>query len=78
LYGEAVSATVVASVQRARENQRFFVARPRDDVLRERDLDEPFVSPASLRCLFTVAAAISFARRLLRPRRCADSLMCSY
>jgi hypothetical protein len=38
----------------------------------------PFVSPDCRRCLFTVAAAICFARRELRPRFFADSLMCSY
>ena len=37
-----------------------------------------FVSPASRRCLFTVAAAICLARAVLRPISCSDSLMCSY
>jgi hypothetical protein len=37
-----------------------------------------FVSPASRRCLFTVRAAISFARFVLRPSFFSDSLMCSY
>jgi hypothetical protein len=37
-----------------------------------------FVSPASLRCLLTVRAAISFARFVLRPSFFSDSLMCSY
>jgi hypothetical protein len=36
------------------------------------------VSPAWRRCLFTVAAAISFARFVLRPRFLAEALMCSY
>jgi hypothetical protein len=39
---------------------------------------EPFASPACRRCLLTVAAAISFARFVLRPLFFADSLMCSY
>jgi hypothetical protein len=42
------------------------------------DREGRFVSPASDRCLLTVAAAISVARFVLRPRRSADSLMCSY
>lgn len=42
------------------------------------DCEDRVVSVASERCLFTVAAAISFARLLLLPRFCADSLMCSY
>jgi hypothetical protein len=37
-----------------------------------------FVWPASLRCLFTVRAAISFARAVPPPRFWTDSLMCSY
>jgi hypothetical protein len=37
---------------------------------------ERLVSPASLRCLFTVRAAISSARGL--PRASSESLMCSY
>lgn len=41
-------------------------------------LDLFFVCPAFRRCLFTVRAAISFARRGLFPRFAADSLMCSY
>jgi uncharacterized protein YjbI with pentapeptide repeats len=41
-------------------------------------LRAPLVSPASRRCLFTVAAAICLARALLRPIFCSDSLMCSY
>ncbi len=59
------------------ENQRarhFFFA-----VLdRELRLRVPFASPDWRRCLFTVAAAISFARFVLRPDFFADSLMCSY
>jgi hypothetical protein len=67
--------------------QRFLAARlPDDERLRELreaeerfpDPEERFVSPASARCLFTVAPAISFARLVLRPRFMADSLMCSY
>jgi hypothetical protein len=59
----------------------------RDDVLRDdvlpadvrfRELDFDFVWPLLARCLFTVRAAISFARFVLLPRFCADSLMCSY
>ena len=72
--------------------QRFFrlvvvrvVVRLRDRVREPAVFEEPvlrrverFVSLASARCLFTVAAAISFARRGLRPRCCSDSMMCSY
>jgi hypothetical protein len=43
---------------------------------REREL--PFVSPFFRRVLFTVAAAIRFAVAVLRPRRFALDLMCSY
>jgi hypothetical protein len=59
----------------------------RDEVvLRDADLRVFFVvrfrlllvSPASRRCLFTVAAAICLARAVLRPCFCSDSLMCSY
>jgi hypothetical protein len=35
-------------------------------------------SPASLRCLLTVAAAIRFAVPALRPRLLADALIFSY
>ena len=61
-------------------HQRFLVARLpderlRDELVRER---ERFVSPASDRCLFTVAPAISFARFVPCPRFIADSLICSY
>jgi hypothetical protein len=46
---------------------------------RERVLPPFLVSPALRRCLFTVRAAISFARPALRlPRFCIDRLMCSY
>ena len=55
------------------------------DVLRLRvrpvlDLRErcDLVRPSELRCLFTVAAAICFARFVLRPRFFSPSLMCSY
>ena len=62
--------------------QRFLVERlPDEERLREelfRDREDRLVSPASDRCLFTVAPAISFARLVLRPRFMADSLMCSY
>jgi hypothetical protein len=37
-----------------------------------------FVVPAFRRCLFTVRAAICFARRDPVPRFIADCLMCSY
>ena len=40
--------------------------------------EERFVSLASDRCLLVVAAAISVARVLLRPRRSSASLMCPY
>ena len=63
--------------------------RDRVDALRLRDppvafrvrrLAEPlvFVCPACRRCLLTVAAAISLARLVLRPRFFAEALMCSY
>jgi hypothetical protein len=42
------------------------------------DLFVDFACADSRRFLLTVRAAISFARFVLRPRRCADSLMCSY
>ena len=48
---------------------------PDDD---DRDDDEDFVSPAAARCLFTVRAAISFARFVDRPSFVSESLMCSY
>ena len=47
----------------------------RDD---EPDFDFPFVSPDCARCLFTVRAAISFARFVERPCFFSLSLMCSY
>jgi hypothetical protein len=50
----------------------------REPALREPRLREPLVSPASLRCLFTVAAAIRFAVFVLRPRFVADCLIFSY
>lgn len=57
----------------------------RDDDLRLELLERllldrlrPFVSPDFRRCLFTVAAAICLARRVLRPCFFADALMCSY
>jgi hypothetical protein len=37
-----------------------------------------FVCPAWRRCLFTVRAAISFARRVEPPRFFTDALTCSY
>lgn len=40
--------------------------------------DELFASPVLLRCLFTVRAAISFARFVLVPRLRADCLIFSY
>jgi hypothetical protein len=40
--------------------------------------DEPFVSPACRRCLFTVRAASSSARSRLAPRLRADCLIFSY
>jgi hypothetical protein len=44
-----------------------------------RFLDEVvFVRPSSARCLLTVAAAIDFARFVLRPCFRSLSLMCSY
>ena len=52
--------------------------RPPEVVFRLADLRVPFASPDCRRCLFTVAAAISFARFVLRPDFFADSLMCSY
>jgi hypothetical protein len=45
---------------------------PRDDLLELR------ASPLCARCLFTVRAAISFARRVDTPRRFSDDLTCSY
>ena len=49
------------------------------EVFRELDfLRLLLVSPACLRCLLTVAAAICFARLGLRPSFRSDSLMCSY
>jgi hypothetical protein len=64
----------------ALERERDPFARERDPVDRERESDERRVrvSPARRRCLLTVRAAISSARSLLRPRRFADDLMCSY
>jgi hypothetical protein len=55
---------------------RPLALRPReDDECDEDDLDElPFVRPSSFRRLFTVRAAISFAR----PVPFSLSLMCSY
>jgi hypothetical protein len=53
---------------------RFLLERERFDF----DFDRDFVCPACARCLFTVRAAISFARFVLLPRFLADSLMCSY
>jgi hypothetical protein len=50
--------------------------RERDEELREPD--DSLVSPASRRCLFTVAAAIAFARFAERPFFFALCLMCSY
>jgi hypothetical protein len=47
----------------------------RDD---EPDFDFPFVSPDCARCLFTVRAAISFARFVERPCFFSLSLTCSY
>jgi hypothetical protein len=63
--------------------------RARVDALRLRDPPADFVElrlrdplvlvwPAWRRCLLTVAAAISLARLVLRPRFFADALMCSY
>jgi hypothetical protein len=46
--------------------------------LRLRFVDFRLASPASLRCLFTVAAAIRFATFALRPRFEADALIFSY
>src|SRR5437763_2924359 len=43
----------------------------------ERDA-RPFVSPERARSLFTVRAAISFARFVERPCFFSESLMCSY
>jgi hypothetical protein len=59
---------------------------PLRDALRDDELleDEPpeddfvFVSPDSARCLFTVRAAISFARAVERPCFFSESLTCSY
>ncbi len=42
------------------------------------DREELFASPFSARCLFTVRAAISFARFVERPCFFSLSLMCSY
>jgi hypothetical protein len=42
------------------------------------DLEDDFVSPDADRCLFTVRAAISFARPVERPCFFSESLMCSY
>jgi hypothetical protein len=69
---------------------RVVVLRPvvfrADDVFRDDedvDRDEPLppderVSPDAARCLFTVRAAISFARPVDRPCLRSESLMCSY
>jgi hypothetical protein len=57
------------------------VERPRlelDFPLERREREPPFVSPFFRRVLFTVAAAIRFAVPVLRPRRFALLLMCSY
>jgi hypothetical protein len=54
------------------ERHRFF-----DDLREELFLDD-FVVPFFARVLLTVAAAMDLARRVLRPRFSALSLMCSY
>jgi hypothetical protein len=51
--------------------------RLRDELDRDRD-DELFVSPFCARCLFTVRAAISFARFVERPCFFSELLTCSY
>ena len=64
--------------ERLEEVERDEVERDeveRDEVERDRD---DFVSPACARCLFTVLAAISFARFVERPCFFSDSLTCSY
>jgi hypothetical protein len=50
----------------------------RDELFAVLFFDEPFVSPASRRCLFTVRAASSSARSRLAPRLRADCLIFSY
>jgi hypothetical protein len=69
-----------------RERELLLFERPpeveREPLLRDPEDDfrdeDPFVSPACARCLFTVAAAISLARFVDLPLDFALSLMCSY
>jgi hypothetical protein len=49
-----------------------------DDRFEDLRLRLLLVSPASARCLFTVAAAMRFAVAVLRPRFFADDLIFSY
>ncbi|MCY1072910.1 hypothetical protein [Archangium lansingense] len=48
------------------------------EVLVELFFDEPFASPALLRCLFTTRAASCLARPVLAPRLRADCLIFEY
>ena len=61
------------------EDERPDDERPDEDEREdEPDFDFPFVSPDCARCLFTVRAAISFARFVERPCFFSLSLTCSY
>jgi hypothetical protein len=57
---------------------RFAEERFAVDPLAEDRVAEDRVSPASRRCLFTVAAAIRFAVAVLRPCFLAEDLIFSY
>jgi hypothetical protein len=57
---------------------RAFFADPPDFADLRFRLPLVFVSPASRRCLLTVAAAIRFAVAVLRPLFFADDLIFSY